>query len=74
MRHSNYNSEGRRQTKSAGGYASVKTRAQVVGTEEGMHRQQQQHVEEGGEEGVGEEAWEDGVAFSTLPRTGGGSR
>jgi hypothetical protein len=27
-----------------------------------MYQQQQQQVGEGGEEGVGEEAWEDGVA------------
>jgi hypothetical protein len=41
---------------------STSTSKGAGGTEEGLHRQQPQQVEEGGEEGVGEEAWEDGVA------------
>ena len=46
-----------------GGGSSSSSSAQAAGgTEEGMYRQQQQQVGEGGEEGVGEEAWEDGVA------------
>ena len=46
-----------------GGGGSSSSSAQAAGgTEEGMYRQQQQQVGEGGEEGVGEEAWEDGVA------------